>query len=173
MTAQWRVKTTEAFRESYGEHLEELIVDAEEKVTLEESGGTLYVTVNGQKKFWYGVTGVSNLTFVGLNRSHWDSYEAIGEGETVERKKYSQWAIRTTRTNGDEYVLAWHEEIYFGTDSDGDYVFHTGSQDPVDGDYIGIYDLTEGWDWSGYVMRSELVSLRRVPANHQSNNEIH
>lgn len=87
-------------------------------------------------------------------------------------KAYPQWAVKTDEDGAQrEFVVRWHVPVYFGTDSDGDYVFHTDSQDPGDGEYVPLNDLCEDWDWSSYISQSDLVSVRKVPFGYDPKND--
>lgn len=82
---------------------------------------------------------------------------------------YPQWAVKTDEDGAQrEFVLKWDVPVYFGTDHDGDYVFHTDSQDPGDGEYVPLHDLCADWDWSSYISQGDLVSVRRLPRGYQA-----
>lgn len=89
---QWRVKTTEAFQDAYGtedNRREEIIVAFDQDVDLsagDDDSGSLTPYVNGSSQFWYEVTGDRELHFIGLGRSHWESYEAITDDKNEDEE---------------------------------------------------------------------------------------
>ena len=83
---QWRVKTTEAFQDAYGDEenrREVIIIEHDQDVEIAENS-SLTPKVNGNSKFWSEVTGDERLGFIGLGRSHWESYERITEADAFD-----------------------------------------------------------------------------------------
>lgn len=85
---QWRVKTTEAFQDAYGTEDNRravIIIEHDQDVELSAGAndtGSLTPRVRGVSTFWSRVTGDDALHFIGLGRSHWESYEAITDDKT-------------------------------------------------------------------------------------------
>lgn len=87
---QWRVKTTEAFQEAYGDEDNNravIIIEHDQDVELSagpNDTGSLTPRVGGVSTFWSQVTGDERLGFIGLGRSHWESYERITEADAFD-----------------------------------------------------------------------------------------